>query len=104
MVVGDQVFDDSPAGQVISSDPVPGATVAKGTQVKVIISKGPALVAVPNVVGKKTDDAKKILEGLGFVVTTENKFSYVVLNEVWEQSVKAGGSAPKGSTIVLKIA
>lgn len=104
VVIADQVFDDSAAGQVISSDPVPGTKVPKGTQVKVTISKGPALVVVPNVVGKKTDEAKKTLEALGFVVTTENKFSYVVLNEVWEQSVKGGSSAPKGSTIVLKIA
>ena len=102
VVVADQIFDDSPAGQVISSDPAPGTSVPKGTQVKVTISKGPALVDVPNVVGKKTDDAKKTLEALGFVVVTENKFTAVVLNVVYEQSVK--GSAPKGSTITLKIA
>ena len=102
VAVADQVFDDSPAGQVISSDPVPGVSVPKGTTVKVTISKGPALVEVPNVVGKKTDDAVKILQDLGFDVKV-NGASTAILNRVLKQSVSGGSSAPKGSTIALDV-
>lgn len=102
VVVADQVFDDSPAGQVISSDPVPGTSVPKGTTVKVTISKGPALIEVPNVVGKKTDDAVKILSDLGFDVKINGAQS-AILNRVLKQSVSGGSSAPQGSTITLDV-
>lgn len=102
VVVADQVFDDSPAGQVISSDPVPGASVPKGTTIKVTISKGPALIEVPNVVGKKTDDATKILQDLGFDVKISGAQA-AILNRVLKQSVSGGSSAPKGSTITLEV-
>lgn len=102
VVVADQIFDDSPAGQVVSSDPVPGTSVPKGTTIKVTISKGPALIEVPNVVGKKTDDATKILTDLGFDVKI-NGAQTAILNRVLKQSVSGGSSAPKGSTITLDV-
>lgn len=98
-----QVFDASPEGSVISSDPAPGQVVPRGTTIKLTVSKGPPLVAVPDVVGKKKASAIKALEAAGFTVIAVNMWSYVVLNEVWEQSVKAGTMAPRGSTITIRI-
>jgi eukaryotic-like serine/threonine-protein kinase len=45
----EEKFDDSAAGTILSTDPIPGTVVPKGTVVKVVISKGPVLVEVPNV-------------------------------------------------------
>ena len=101
--IASEIFDASPEGSVISSDPVPGQTVPRGTTVKLTVSKGPPLVAVPDVVGKKKATAIKLLQDAGFTVNAVNMWSYVVLNEVWEQSVKAGTMAPRGSTITIRI-
>ncbi len=98
-----EIFDSSPLGSVISSDPSPGTTVPRGTTIKLTVSKGPPLVAVPDVVGKKKSDAIKTLTAAGFHVNTVNMWKYVVLNEVWEQSVKAGTMAARGSTITIRI-
>ena len=98
-----EVFDASPEGSVISSDPAPGQVVPRGSTVNLTVSKGPPLIAVPDVVGKKKAAAIKLLEDAGFTVVAVNMWSYVVLNEVWEQSVKAGTLAPRGSTITIRI-
>ncbi|CAB4337924.1 unannotated protein [freshwater metagenome] len=103
IVVTSQVFDDSAVGTVITADPVPGKTVPKGTKIKVIISKGPPLIDVPNVVGLGVAAATKKLEDAGFKVKTENQLTVVILNKVYSQSVSGGSSAPKGSTITLKL-
>lgn len=101
--VVEEIFDASPLGSVISSNPSPGTTVPRGTTVKLTVSKGPPLVAVPDVVGKKKSDAIAALKAAGFQVQAVNMWKYVVLNEVWEQSIKAGTLAPRGSTITIRI-
>ena len=101
--IDSEIFDASPEGSVISSDPAPGQVVPRGTTIKLTVSKGPPLIAVPDVVGRKKSAAIKILEEAGFKVVAVNMWSYVVLNEVWEQSQKAGTMAPRGSTITIRI-
>ncbi len=103
VAVASEIYDSSAAGSVISSDPAPGQTVPRGSTIKLTVSKGPPLVAVPNVVGMKKDAAIAALKAAGFNVTAVNMWNYVVLNEVWEQSVKAGTMAPSGSTITIRI-
>ncbi len=58
-----------PAGQVIDFNPSPGALIARGDNVDVIVSDGPAPRAVPNVIGLDVSEATKILQDAGFVVT-----------------------------------
>ena len=101
--VTDEIFDDSVSGTILSADPLPGVVVAKGSTVKVVLSKGPALVSVPNVVGKDRKTATKILAAAGFKVSIKKQISVVVLNKVYSQSPSGGQMAPKGSVIVLKI-
>jgi serine/threonine-protein kinase len=43
-----EVSDSVPAGKVISAAPGSGATVARGSTVALVVSKGPALVTVPS--------------------------------------------------------
>lgn len=96
-------FDDSVAGTILSTDPVPGTLVPKGTVINVILSKGPVLVDVPNVVGMSTESAKSTLQAAGFQVTAVNKLPVAILNKVYSQKPGAGSKAPKGSVITIEI-
>jgi serine/threonine-protein kinase len=96
-------FDDSPAGTILTTDPIPGTTVPKGTVIKVVLSKGPVLVDVPNVVGMDVATATTTLQSAGFQVKTVNKLTVAILNKVYSQNPAAGSKAPKGSVITLEI-
>ena len=79
---GKQEFNDCVAGSVVGVDPQPDANgnarvVREGDTVSLIISRGPDLVQVPNVVGNNIAAAKTQLEGLGFVVTVNTKIQEV---------------------------
>ncbi|XGX81062.1 Serine/threonine-protein kinase PK-1 [Terrabacter sp. BE26] len=94
--------DSVPAGQVVSQSPDRG-TLHRGDSVKLVVSKGPVMVQVPNVVGRASSDAEKALTDLGFTVKKEAGLFGPVFDLVQHQSVKGGDSARKGSTIVLTI-
>ena len=96
-------FDDSVAGTILSTDPIPGTTVPKGTVIKVVLSKGPVLVDVPNVVGMDVATATTTLQTAGFQVKTVNKLTVAILNKVYSQNPAAGSKAPKGSIVTLEI-
>ena len=55
----------------------------------VTVSKGPQMVTVPDVTGKKTDEAKKILEDLGFEVKVSSPLGDL-LHTVRMQSPSGG--------------
>ena len=67
--VTEEFSDSIVAGNVISLDPGVGKTAPKGSTVKLVVSKGPPLVEVPDVAGLSVDDATTKLEGAGFVVS-----------------------------------
>jgi hypothetical protein len=66
-VVTTQSSSTVPAGNVISQNPVAGTSVAAGSAVNLVVSTGPAPVAVPNVVGL-TQAAANAITGAGLVV------------------------------------
>ena len=102
--VAEEVFDEvAPVGAIVSVDPVPGTVVPKGSAVKVKVSKGPALVSVPNVVGMKSEQAIAVLEAAGFVVNKVNKLALAPLNTVYSQSPSANSKVARGSTITIEI-
>ncbi|WP_344059303.1 Stk1 family PASTA domain-containing Ser/Thr kinase [Terrabacter lapilli] len=94
--------DTVPAGQVVSQSPDKG-TLYRGDAVTLVVSKGPVMVQVPNVVGRASGNAEKALTDLGFAVKKEAGLFGPVFDLVQHQSVKGGDSAPKGSTIVLTV-
>ena len=98
----DQYNDTVPLGRVISQSPNSG-TGFKHDKVSVVVSKGPALVQIPGVNGKKVDDAKHALEELGFHVEIEHNPLYVGANYVVGSNPSEGSMAPLGSTVVLSI-
>ena len=57
-------------GDVISQSPVAGTTAATGSAVDLVISSGPALIAVPNVVGLTQTSASSAITSAGLVVGT----------------------------------
>jgi len=93
------VFDATiPKDQVVGTDPAAGAAAPKGSQVTINVSKGPELVAVPNLVGKALDVATAQLQGLGFQVDTQ---SYLPGRVVRATDPAAGTLAAKGSKVTL---
>jgi serine/threonine-protein kinase len=59
---------DVPRGQVVETDPAAGEDAFRGDTVTLTVSRGPEEVEVPEVEGKDLEEARQILEGLGFVV------------------------------------
>jgi len=57
-----------PANQIISQDPVPDTLVERGTEVRVIVSKGTDKIAVPSVAGMTLNDARGIIQAAGLRV------------------------------------
>ncbi|WP_020671593.1 Stk1 family PASTA domain-containing Ser/Thr kinase [Amycolatopsis nigrescens] len=63
----DDKFDPTvPTGAVLGLNPPPGTQLDIGSQVLLVLSKGPAPKPVPGVVGKSKDDAFKALRAAGF--------------------------------------
>ncbi len=64
-----------PKDQIISSSPTSGAMVKKNSEVNLLISKGPELVAVANYIGKNYEQALNELTEAGFDVKQTEEFS-----------------------------
>jgi len=54
-----------PAGYVVTTNPVPGATVQGHTTVLVFVSEGPPFVKVPPIIGDSESGAEQTLSSLG---------------------------------------
>ncbi|MGW0290367.1 Stk1 family PASTA domain-containing Ser/Thr kinase [Streptomyces tuirus] len=90
-------------GQVARQSPGSGGPAAEGDTVTLTLSKGPEMIEVPDVVGDSVDDARQALEGAGFEVDEDRGLFGIFGDEVKSQSVEGGRTAPKGSTITIKI-
>ena len=88
-------------GNVISQSPA-GGTLFTGQTVKLVVSKGPVLVPVPDVQGKQVAEAKQILETAGFKVEVQ-RFMGGIFGTVRSQDPSAKSEQPKGSTIKLVV-
>jgi serine/threonine-protein kinase len=97
--------DTVPKDIVIGTDPAAGTPLTKGTEVKLQVSTGPALVAVPSVVGQPRATAEQLLNAtLGFNV----QVSFVNAGApkkglVVAQNPAAGTQAAKGSLVAIVV-
>jgi len=98
-----RVNSEYDAGQVAEQTPVGDSQAADGDTVTLTISKGPEMIEVPDVTGDSVDDAKTELEAAGFQVDEDRGLLGLFGDTVKKQSVKAGDTAPKGSTIKITI-
>ena len=64
----DAFNDTVPKDQVIGTSPAAGASVSRGGKVTINVSKGPDLVAVPDVSNKSVPDATTIMQQAGLQV------------------------------------
>lgn len=88
------------AGQVVAQNPEGGDEAHRGDTVQLLVSKGPELVEVPNVVGMDRKGAKDVLEDAGFTVDDPG-LNFVLDNTVNTQSPAAGEQAGKGSEVTI---
>jgi serine/threonine-protein kinase len=95
--------DDVDAGDVISQTPRDGTGHA-GDEIKLVVSKGPHLVEVPDVDLYGIDDATAALEKAGFNVNVQENQPYFGLGYVVDQSPSANAMAPYQSTITVYVA
>ncbi|HUV47835.1 MAG TPA: PASTA domain-containing protein, partial [Actinomycetes bacterium] len=99
---GDQEYNNKvPAGAIISQSPASGTLVAPGSTVSVVVSLGPPLVRVPDVVDMPLEQAIAELKQAGFKYKTFDLFGVSPLNRVATQDPGGGTEAPKGSVIEL---
>jgi eukaryotic-like serine/threonine-protein kinase len=97
------VFASAPPGRVTAQRPAAGAAVKKGSTVTLTVSKGPQRVAVPNVVGRRRDDAIARLRSAGlhaavFSVPSSSPRGFVVA-----QNPQPDAKAPKGSPVRINV-
>jgi len=91
-------------GKVVSSDPPAGDELKPGTVVKLVVSKGPKPVKIPNLAGTPVDEAKAQLEAAGLIVTTTEDFSTEYAEgEVVSSTPGKGEKVDVGSTVALVV-
>ncbi|MEW2086480.1 Stk1 family PASTA domain-containing Ser/Thr kinase [Streptomyces sp. NPDC005283] len=100
-VASGQINSPEEAGSVAEQSAAEGTQLARGDTITLTVSKGPRMIDVPDVVGKKADEATSKLEAAGFEVKVEKNFPFLG-DKVESQSVAGGGQAPEGSTIIIK--
>jgi len=95
-VRADAFSDTVPKDQVIGTSPAAGASVDRGSKVTVNVSKGPDLVAVPNVTGKSVPEATAAMQqaglSIGNVFGPPNK-------KVFVTDPAAGAQVKRGSSV-----
>ncbi|MBT3166702.1 Stk1 family PASTA domain-containing Ser/Thr kinase [Streptomyces sp. Vc74B-19] len=102
-IATERVNSEHDAGKVARQTPGAGGQAAEGDTVTLTLSKGPEMVEVPDVVGDSVDEAREKLEGAGFGVKEDRGLLGLFGDTVKDQSVDGGETAPKGSTITLRI-
>jgi RHS repeat-associated protein len=106
--VGTELEEHSPsvtADRVISQNPAAGASVAQSTAVNMVISLGPAMVTVPDVIGMARTLAETTISGTNLTVGSElQEYSdNVAAGCVINQSPAGGASVGTGTAVDLVI-
>ena len=89
-------------GRVISQSPDSG-TGQKGDVISLVVSKGPVMVEVPDVVRMGIDEARSRLEDAGFRVVVRQSSLYIGVQYVVSTNPRGGTTAPKGSTVFVSV-
>ena len=96
------VSSDQPVGTVVAQAPAAGETIARGTSVRINVSKGSATANVPSEVGQTSDVAQQALAAKGFKPTIVQVPSDQPLGTVVAQS-PSGGQSRKGASVQLNV-
>jgi serine/threonine-protein kinase len=94
-VSGHEYSAEIPKNHVTFQQPEPGSEIKKDRDVRIVVSKGPQTVTVPNLIGLDIHAANVILE--------ENGLTRGVTSETYDESAEAGqimGQVPGPGTLV----
>jgi eukaryotic-like serine/threonine-protein kinase len=105
LVVAGYEQSDQPANNVVSQNPQPNANAQQGSNVKVILSKGPPPTTEPDVVGESSQQATIDLENAGFKVKQvfQPTSDPTQDNQVLAQNPPGNSQQPKGSTVTITV-
>jgi serine/threonine-protein kinase len=93
---------DDPAGLVIAQRPPGGSFADDGSRVRLVVSKGPPAVPIPDVRALSPEDAQAQLEQAGFVVTVERRYDEAIPTDgVIDTEPAIGGSVARDSEVKL---
>jgi serine/threonine-protein kinase len=96
-----EAFSDTvDKGLVIGTTPAAGQQVPKGATVTIVVSKGPQLFEVPNVLGQRYSKAVEILEGAGFVIGDVGGHGG---DRVRSTDPAAGAMVPRGTVVNISV-
>jgi len=105
LVVDGRAFSSEvEASFILSQDPAPGEVVERGTEVRVVLSRGPELVAIPDVTGETLQRARTELRGAGLVPDVQRVFHpEAPEGRVIEQNPLADREIEVGTQVVLTV-
>jgi len=105
LIVEGRFSNDIPENVILEQNPAPGRTVKKGRDITVIVSSGPDLIEVPNLIGKELREAKIMLANFKLSVGNlrNEPNSKVEPEHVFKQTPEAGQRVKKMSKIDLYI-
>jgi serine/threonine-protein kinase len=105
VVTVDHRYDPTiPNGVVISTTPAGAARATPESTVKVLVSAGPAPVAVPTVANQSFAAAAQILNAKDFTAVAQNAYSDTVpVGQAIGTNPPAGTLAPHGSQVAVQI-
>jgi beta-lactam-binding protein with PASTA domain len=101
---GERPNDSFSAGTVIWQDPPPGTVLQPNSVVQLVVSAGPALVAVPDVIGLNVPQAATILAAAGVRMgTVDTSAAGEELGVVVATRPAAGVGRPRGAAVALVV-
>ncbi|MFB7309291.1 Stk1 family PASTA domain-containing Ser/Thr kinase [Streptomyces sp. NPDC056192] len=97
--------DDVDRGKVISSDPKSGARIRGNGSVKIVVSRGPEIVKVPDVRGTGLAEARRALKKVGLVpgMVTKEFSEDIGQSEVIRTDPGAGAERHPDSAVALVV-
>jgi eukaryotic-like serine/threonine-protein kinase len=105
LVVGRQVFSGTVSpGAIVTQDPAAADRVRRGTEVMVVVSRGPQLVEVPTVRRLPEAEAKRVLEEANLQWEVQRDFHpRIAEGRVIDQNPAAGNTIEAGKVVVITI-
>ena len=104
--VTEEYSDTVPAGQIMTQDPEEGTVLKAGETIRLVVSKGPQKVEMPNIIGFTQDSAVQELQARGLIASC-----FMVVNDgsyasgcVVSASESAGAQVEVGTVITVYIA
>ena len=104
--VTEEYSDTAPAGQIIQQEPSADTVLKAGETIRLVVSKGPQMAVMPNIIGFTQDSAVKELEARGLVASC-----FMVVNDgsyasgcVVRTSEEPGTKVEVGTVITVYIA